>query len=112
MPVRDPQPTDTGFELTMLDADEVGKFVGVATAGRWTPSSRFALRDVAVAMGCSRCAGRAFAATATAKRRVVYRLAPRRSAQLALATSDRRRASPITASAIASSACANAQRRA
>lgn len=49
MPVRDPQPTDTGFELTMLDAGDVGKFVGVTTAGRWTPSSRFALRDAAVA---------------------------------------------------------------
>ena len=112
MPVRDPQPTDTGFELTMLDADDVGKFVGVATAGRWTPSSRFALRDAVVAQRCSRSAVRASAATDTARRRVVCRLAARRSVPLALATSDRRRVSPITASAIASSACANAQRRA
>ena len=42
---RDPQPTDTGLKLTMLEAGDVGKFAGVATAGRWTPSSRFALRD-------------------------------------------------------------------
>jgi hypothetical protein len=33
MPVRDPQPTDTGFEHTMLGAAAGGKFVGVATAG-------------------------------------------------------------------------------
>ena len=112
MPVRDPQPTDTGFELTMLDADDVGKFVGVATAGRWTFSSRFVSRDAVVATDCSRCVARAFEATAIASRRVVLRLAPRRSVRLALATSVHRRGSPITASAIASSACANAQRRA
>lgn len=112
MPVRDPQPTDTGFELTMLDADGGGKFVGVAIAGRWTPSSRFVSRDAAVATDCSRCVARAFGATATARRRVVLRLALRRSVQLALATSDRQRGSLITASAIESSACANAQRQA
>jgi hypothetical protein len=55
---------------TMLGADAAGKFVGVAIAGRWTPSSRFASRDAVVARVCSRCAGRASAATATATSRV------------------------------------------
>lgn len=112
MPVRDPQPTDTGFELTMLDVDDVGKFVGVSTAGRWTSSSRFVSRDAVVARICSRCAGRASAATAIARTAAAFVLARPRSAPHALGISSRRRASPITASAIASSACANAQRRA
>lgn len=112
MPVRDPQPTDTGFELTMLDADDVGKFVGVATAGRWTSSSRFVSRDAPLASGSSRCAGRAFAGTAIARRGAACRLERRRSVLRELGISGRRRASPITVSAIASCACANAQLRA
>jgi hypothetical protein len=112
MPLRDPQPTDTGFELTMLGAGDVGKFVGVATAGRWTPSSRFALRDALVARRSSRSAARAFAVTAIATMRVEPQLVWRRNGPRVLGTSNRPRGLPITASAIASSACANAQYRA
>jgi hypothetical protein len=112
MPVRDPQPTDTGFELTMLDAGDVGKFVGVATAGRWTSSSRFALRDVAVARASSRRAGRASADRRTVMTSAARRPAPRRSGRLGRGISRRPRVAPTIETAIASFACANAQRRA
>lgn len=94
----------------MLDADDVGKFVGVATAGRWTSSSRFASRDAVVARICSRCAGRAFEDKATAMTRAARRRERRRSGLHALGISGHPRGSRIIASAIASCACANAQR--
>jgi hypothetical protein len=112
MPLRDPQPTDTGFELTMLDAGDVGKFVGVTTAGRWTPSSRFALRDVAVARFSSRRVSRASEGRRTAMTSAAQRPAPRRSGRLARDISRRPRDAPTIEIAIASFACANAQRRA
>jgi hypothetical protein len=95
----------------MLVADAVGKFVGVAFAGRWTPSSRFAWKDAVVAPGCSRCAGRASGATATATRHAASRRAPSRNEQPELGTSSHRTVAPTTAIAIASCGCANAQRR-
>ena len=96
----------------MLDAGDVGKFVGVALAGRWTFSSRFASGDAVVAMACSRFAVRASEGMAIAAKRAGTASALSRSAWLARGTSSHHTASLTTAIEIATSVCANAQRRA
>jgi hypothetical protein len=96
----------------MLGAGAVGKFVGVAVAGRWTSSSRFALRDAVVAPDCSRCAGRVSEATATATTRAVSQRVRSRSELHELAISSPRMVARTIVIAIASFVCANAQRRA
>ncbi len=112
MPVRDPQPMDAGFEHTMLVAVVRGKFVAFAPRGRWTTSARFASRGVDVARARSRCAERAFAASATAMSRAASQSASDRNAMHEHAIKRHRTGARITVIAIASCGCANAQRRA
>jgi hypothetical protein len=103
---------DAGFEYTMLAAVVLGKFVAFAAGGRWTTSARFASRGVDVARTRSRSAERAFVVSATAMIRAVSRSASDRSEMREHAIKRRRMGARITATAIASYACANAQRRA
>jgi hypothetical protein len=103
---------DAGFEHTMLAAVVPGKFVAFAAGGRWTTSARFASRGVDIARVRSRSAEPAFAASATAMSRAVSRSASGRSEMREHAIKRHRMGAKITATAIASCGCANAQRRA